>query len=161
MTFQQIKEHIESFINQNLDSENHFLVQVNIGSGKVQEGKVQILIDSDLGITIEECAAYSRKLGKHLEEADMFENAYTLEVASPGLDFPISTERQFLKNINRQLIVETKAGGAPIEGKLMNYKPDSLQLEVKEKLKGKKAQIKLVDVPLENIVKAKVTVSFK
>jgi hypothetical protein len=34
-------------------------------------------------------------------------------------------------------------------------------LEIEEKLKGKKAQLKLVEILLENIVKAKVTVSFK
>ena len=129
--------------------------------GKVKEGKVQVLMDSDIGITIEECAVYSRKLSKFLDEADLFEHAYTLEVASPGLDFPLSSERQFLKNINRKLLVELKEKGQIVEGKLIAFQKNELHLEIEEKLKGKKAQLKLVEILLENIVKAKVTVSFK
>jgi ribosome maturation factor RimP len=161
MTSTQIQESLELFLNQNLDSENHFLVKVNVGLGKVKEGKVQVLMDSDLGITIEECAVYSRKLSKFLDEADLFEHAYTLEVASPGLDFPLSSERQFLKNINRKLLVELKEKGQIVEGKLIAFQKNELHLEIEEKLKGKKAQLKLVEILLENIVKAKVTVSFK
>jgi len=161
MTSQQIKDQIESFINQNLESESHFLLEVNIGSGKVREGKVQVLIDSDSGITIEECSKYSRKLGAFLEESDLFEQAYTLEIASPGVDFPLTSERQFLKNINRNLAVEIKGSSTVIEGKLLAYQEDKIQLEVSEKLKGKKSQLKMIEISLENIVKAKVTVSFK
>jgi len=161
MVSQSTKEQIEDYINQNLESESHFLVQVNVGSEKAKDGKVQILIDSDSGITIEECALYSRKTGKFLEETDLFENAYTLEVASPGLDFPLSSVRQFLKNIGRTLLLELQTGNLQVEGKLISYQNAILQLEVEEKLKGKKARIKLVEIPADQIIKAKVTVSFK
>jgi ribosome maturation factor RimP len=160
MTSQDIKSQIENFLLQNLEDESHFLVKVSVGSGKVKEGRVQVLMDSDLGITIDECATYSRKLGKFLDEADLFELAYTLEVASPGLDYPLSSERQFKKNINRKLQVETKEGKT-IEGKLINYFPDHIQLEAEEKKKGKKATIIPLSIPIQNILKAKVTVSFK
>jgi len=158
---QLAKGRIEDYINQNLESESHFLVQVNVGSEKAKDGKVQILIDSDSGITIEECASYSRKTGKFLEENDLFENAYTLEVASPGLDFPLSSDRQFLKNVGRTLLLELQSGNVPIEGKLMSYQNSILQIEVEEKLKGKKATLKLVEIPADQIINAKVTVSFK
>jgi len=161
MVPQSAKEQIEDYINQNLESESHFLVQVNVGSEKAKDGKVQILIDSDSGITIEECALYSRKTGKFLEETDLFENAYTLEVASPGLDFPLSSERQFLKIVGRTLLLELHTGNLQVEGKLISYQNAILQLEVEEKLKGKKARIKLVEIPADQIIKAKVTVSFK
>lgn len=161
MVPQQAKELIEDYINQNLESESHFLVQVNVGSEKAKDGKVQILIDSDSGITIEECASYSRKAGQFLEENDIFENAYTLEVASPGLDFPLNSDRQFIKNIGRTLLLEIESGNLPIEGRLASYQNGTLQVEVEEKLKGKKAQMKLVEIPADQIIKAKVTVSFK
>lgn len=154
------KEQIIQFLEENLESENHFLVQVNIGLGKVQEGKVQVLMDSDSGITIAECAAYSRKLGKFLDEADLFSSAYSLEVASPGLDFPLSTERQFRKNIGRFLLLDTKEG-KQLEGKLLSWTPEVLELEVHEKSKGKKTNAKTIQVNAIEIVKAKVTVSFK
>lgn len=120
MTTSQVKDQIEEFLLQNLESTEHFLVKVTVGSGKVNEGKVQILMDSDAGITIDDCAVYSRKLGKYLDENDFFEYNYTLEVASPGLDFPLTSERQFLKNIGRTLILELKEG-ASVEGKLLAF----------------------------------------
>lgn len=153
-------ERITHFLQENLESEAHFLVQVNVGLGKVQEGKVQVLMDSDSGITIAECAAYSRKLGKFLDEADLFNSAYSLEVASPGLDFPLSSERQFRKNIGRFLLLDLKEG-KQIEGKLLNWNPDGMELEVHEKSKGKKVIAQTVSVKANEIVKAKVTVSFK
>lgn len=160
MTNQEIQIQIEDFLNQNLDSENHFLVKVSITSGKVKESKVQVFMDSDLGITIDECVAYSRKLGKYLEENDPFEYQYTLEVTSPGLDFPLSTDRQFSKNINRKLQLEMM-DGKWLEGKLLAYTPGLLDMEMEEKPKGKKAILKVIQVPKSEIKKAKVTVSFK
>jgi ribosome maturation factor RimP len=160
MSETEIRQYIETFLDQNLDDPAHFRVKVHVGSGKVKEGKVQVLMDSDSGITIEECAAYSRKLGKFLEEQDLFENSYTLEVASPGLDFPLATERQYRKNIGRLLHLDLKTG-QDVEGKLLRYEPNLLELEVSEKTKGKKAAIKTVEIPFDNIAKAKVTVSFK
>ncbi len=156
----QIKNQIEEFLLQNLDSPQHFLAKVTVGAGKVNEGRVQVLMDSDAGITIDECAVYSRKLGKFLDEADLFEHSYTLEVASPGLDFPLTSERQFRKNIGRILVVDLKEG-QKVEGKLVSFESDNLELETSEKTKGKKAVVKMVMVPVQNIAKAKVTVSFK
>lgn len=160
MNLTHLADPIGKFISENLDSPMHFLVKVSVGIGKVKEAKVLVLIDSDQGITIDECAAYSRKLGKFLEEKDLFEHAYTLEVASPGLDFPLSTYRQFAKNVGRKLTIERKEGG-PVEGKVLSFIDKCLELEVESKTKGKKATVSVVQVPIENIVKAKVLVSFK
>ena len=155
-----LAEPITQFLSENLDSPQHFLVKVTVGLGKVNEGKVLVLIDSDLGITIEECAVYSRKLGKFLEEKDLFEHAYTLEVASPGLDFPLNSDRQFAKNVGRKLQIERKEGGQ-VEGKVLSFKDKTLDLEVEVKQKGKKVTLEVIQIPIENIVKAKVIVSFK
>lgn len=145
---------------ENLESPEHFLVQVNVGTGKVQEGRVQVLMDSDNGITIADCASYSRKLGKFLDESDFFSLPYQLEVASPGLDFPLNTERQFRKNIGRKLLIDLK-DGRQVEGKLLNWNPANLELESEEKSKGKKTVLKMLEIASADILKAKVTVSFK
>ena len=154
------KNLIAQFLQENLESEEHFLVQVNVGLGKVQEGKVQVLMDSDSGITIADCAAYSRKLGKFLDDADVFSTAYSLEVASPGLDFPLSSERQFRKNVGRNLLLDTTEGKT-LEGKLLSWNPEFMDLEIQEKTKGKKSVARTIQLKASEIVKAKVTVSFK
>jgi ribosome maturation factor RimP len=155
-----LKNQIAQFLESNLDAPEHFLVQVNVGLGKVQEGRIQVLMDSDEGITIADCASYSRKLGKFLDEADFLETAYHLEVASPGLDFPLQSERQYRKNIGRKLQLDLK-DGRQLEGKMLNWSASSLDLETEEKAKGKKAVLKTITVQASEIVKAKVTVSFK
>lgn len=159
-TSKSIQQSIEDFLNQNLDSPSHFLVEVGVSSGKGKESRVQVLMDSDFGITIEECAAYSRKLGKFLEESDFFEGAYNLEVASPGLDFQIESDRQFQKNLLRGFLLELDSHKV-VEGKLISFSADMLEIETEEKTKGKKNVVQRVQIPRQQIVKAKVTVSFK
>ena len=51
---------------------------------------ITILVDTLEGVTIDECALMSRKLAHFIEEGMLIEEAYNLEVSSPGLDFPLS-----------------------------------------------------------------------
>ena len=51
--------------------------------------------------------------------------------------------------------------GNPLEGKLLSFKEKNLELEVEHKQKGKKMALQIIRIPTDNIVKAKVIVSFK
>ena len=83
-----------------LDAHDAFLVDVLVRNE--QRTKVlQVMIDTDKGITINECAEISRELGKELEARGTFEEPYHLEVSSPGLDRPLRMLRQYQKNIGR------------------------------------------------------------
>ena len=55
---------------------------------------VQILADTDAGITIDQCAEISRALGMAIEQAGMITGPYRLEVSSPGIDKPLRFLRQ-------------------------------------------------------------------
>ncbi len=49
-----------------------------------------VVIDKKSGsVTLDECTAVSRELEKRLDELDLIETAYVLEVSSPGLDRPL------------------------------------------------------------------------
>src|ERR1700684_1279741 len=76
-----------------------FLVDVKMHAN----GKLIILLDGDKGIGIADCAAVSRYVGFRLEEESAIEDAYNLEVSSPGLDMPLTLVRQYIKNIGRNL----------------------------------------------------------
>ena len=55
----------------------------------VKEGATWILrifIDKENGVTIEDCEAMSRAIDVPLDEADPIEQAYCLEVSSPGIE---------------------------------------------------------------------------
>ena len=71
-----------------------------------------ILLDSDEGITIQECADISRSLDQELEAVETPETNYALEVSSPGLDQPLRLPRQYQKNVGRDLKVTLETGQA-------------------------------------------------
>ena len=138
------------------DRPDLFLVSVKMHSN----GKLIILVDGDKGIGIADCAAISRHVGFHLEEENVIENAYNLEVSSPGIDAPLILPRQYVKNVGRQLAIKM-ADGSKREGKLTAMTEDAVVIEEIKKEKGKKAEIIESAVPLAQITETKVLVSFK
>lgn len=138
------------------DREDLFLVNVTFAPN----GKLSILLDGDNGIAIEDCVAVSRHVGYHLEEEEAIENAYNLEVSSPGLDTPLQLERQYLKNIGRSITVKLLTGDKRT-GKLLKHQDDGIYIEEKVKEKGKKATLEESFIPFEQIKETKVLISFK
>ncbi|MEQ9466029.1 MAG: ribosome maturation factor RimP [Ekhidna sp.] len=126
-----------------------FLVDVKI-KGNVGNQKVLVFVDGDNGISIDQCSHLSRQLGAEMEEDEIMEGKYTLEVSSPGLDFPLVLKRQYAKNKGRDLEVELDE--EKLEGKLKEINEDSIVLEVK-------SQERLIK--FEEIKQSKVKVSFK
>ena len=130
-------------------------------SAKMQpNGKLVILVDGDKGIGIADCVAISRHVGFHLEEENVIETAYNLEVSSPGIDLPLTMPRQFVKNIGRTLALKM-ADGSKREGKLTGLTEDAIIIEETKKEKGKKAEQIESDIPMEQITETKVVISFK
>jgi ribosome maturation factor RimP len=52
---------------------------------------VRVLLDKPGGITVGDCAEFSRRLGDCLEMNQTIPGAYRLEVSSPGIDRPLTT----------------------------------------------------------------------
>ncbi|MBS1520751.1 MAG: ribosome assembly cofactor RimP [Bacteroidetes bacterium] len=138
------------------DRPDLFVVSVKMHSN----GKLVILVDGEKGIGIADCAAISRHVGFHLEEENVIENAYNLEVSSPGIDAPLVLPRQYVKNVGRQLTIKM-ADGNKREGKLTGMTEDAIVIEETKKEKGKKAEIIESAIPLEQIIETKVLISFK
>ncbi|MEJ7692554.1 ribosome assembly cofactor RimP [Daejeonella sp.] len=138
------------------DRPDLFLVDVQMNGG----GQLSILIDGDNGVAITDCVAVSRHVGFHLEEENTIEQAYNLEVSSPGLDVPLKSHRQYQKNINRSLGVKL-ADGNTREGKLIAVDKDGITIEENIKEKGKKATTVQNIIPFTDITETKVLVSFK
>jgi ribosome maturation factor RimP len=133
-----------------------FLVDVKMHSN----GTLVILVDGDKGIGIAECAQISRYVGFRLEEENVLESAYNLEVSSPGIDAPLTSKRQYLKNIERQLAIKM-ANGSKKEGKLTGITEDAVIIEEINKQKGKKAEQVESVIPFNQITETKVLISFK
>jgi ribosome maturation factor RimP len=123
-------------------------------------GKLIVLVDGDNGIGVGECAQISRHVGFHLEEENVIETAYNLEVSSPGIDTPLTLLRQYSKNIGRTLAVKT-TDGTKKEGKLLAADENAITIEEQIKEKGKKAELVETIIPVDQITETKVLISFK
>ncbi len=68
---------------------------------------LRIFLDSQRGITVENCAEISRVVGEMLDSADLIPIAYNLEVSSPGIDRPLRKLEHFQKHIGDIIEVRT------------------------------------------------------
>ena len=143
----EIKEIVESVLQ---EDESLFLVEVLV-KGNTGNQKVLVFVDGDNGISIDQCSRVSRQVGSIIEERDLMPGKYTLEVSSPGLDFPLMLTRQYRKNVGRTLLVET-LNGEKVEGKLVSAGEDLISLEMKKEEKS---------FPYDEIKQSKVKISFK
>ncbi len=137
-----------------------FLVDLQVTQG-ARRTLVSILLDTEEGVTIEECALLSRKLGHHIEENEWIEEAYNLEVSSPGLDYPLTHGWQFKKNVGRQIKVWL-VGEDPVLGVLMSYTDEAVEVLIEKMVKHKKVVAKESSwIQLAAVDKIKVQVTFQ
>ncbi len=72
----------------------------------VKEGASKYLrayIDKEGGVTVEDCAAVSREFSDKLDEVDFIDEAYILEVSSPGLGRPFRKDKDFSRNLGEEV----------------------------------------------------------
>ncbi|HBW81205.1 MAG TPA: ribosome assembly cofactor RimP [Sphingobacterium sp.] len=137
------------------DREDLFIVSVKMRPNKILE----ILLDGDNGVNIDDCAQVSRHLGFHLAEENVVDDAYRLEVSSPGIDANFVNIRQYQKNIGRTVQVKLN-DNTKVEGTLLTV--DEMKINVLQKIKekGKKAQEVEKELPFDQIKATKVVISF-
>ena len=73
-------------------------------------GMVRILVDSDTGVDLDELARLSRSVSRALDEHDLIDGRYTLEVSSPGLERPLRTPDHFRRAAGSAVKVKTLPG---------------------------------------------------
>lgn len=76
----------------------------------VKEGSdwyLRAYIDKDGGVTIDDCEAVSRALNVKMDEEDFIEDAYILEVSSPGLGRKLTRERHFVQSMGEEVELKT------------------------------------------------------
>jgi len=125
------KVKIAELVNEKL-TDDQFLVDVKVSSSNV----IDIMVDSDTGISINQIVDISRFVESNLDrEVEDFE----LSVFSAGLSEPLSLVRQYKKNIDKEIEV-LLTNGQKLTGILIKADDQGIDLEVttKEKLEGSK-----------------------
>lgn len=74
-----------------------------------RQALVRLLVDRVGGITLQQCARVNQLVGQALETANLITDSYTVEVSSPGVDRPLSSQRDFERAIGEAVIVHQAA----------------------------------------------------
>lgn len=122
---------IVQLVEQFIDNEQIFLVDVFV-KGNSGNQKIQVFIDGDQYVDIDECSKISRKLTSELEEKDIIEGRYVVEVSSPGADRPLKMFRQYKKHVGRELEVLTKEK-QKYQGTLLMAGDEDIELSIKSR----------------------------
>lgn len=89
----QIDRRLAEIVQPMIEGMGYELVRVRLMSGKAKT--VQIMADKPGGIEVDDCADISTAVSAVLDVEDPLEDAYTLEVSSPGIDRPLTRLKDF------------------------------------------------------------------
>ena len=98
-----------------------------------QGGKLNltVVIDKKSGpVTLDECTAVSRDLEKKLDDLDVIQTSYLLEVTSPGLDRPLRNLedcQRFRGRLAHFVLMEPLEGQVDFRGRLGEVKDDQVE----------------------------------
>ncbi|BAB06136.1 ribosome maturation factor RimP [Halalkalibacterium halodurans] len=126
-----------------------------------KEGKdwfLRVFIDSETGVDLEDCGKVSERLSEKLDETDPIEQAYFLEVSSPGAERPLKREKDLLRSIGKNVHVtlyEPIDGEKALEGELTEFDGETLTIEIKIKTRKK-----TVTIPYAKVASARLAVVF-
>lgn len=110
----------------------HDLVELKIARyGKSM--RLQVFVDSDDGVTLEDCARLSRSIDRQLEAQATIEGPYTIEVSSPGIDRPIRAEKEFRRKLGRTIEVDFRdSSRQQLRGILKDIAEGQIAVETKK-----------------------------
>jgi ribosome maturation factor RimP len=150
------KTQIERWAEEQLKDTDRFVVQVKVSNDNV----INVIIDSDSGVTIEHCIALSRYIEQHL---DRDKEDFELKVLSSGLEYPFSLLRQYKKYLGKRIQLKM-ADGTEKKGILQEAETDHivLQEEIEKKYKKNVRRIpgETLHIPMEQIKQAKAVIEF-
>ncbi len=134
MMMESLAEKVEALIMPFLGALDVELVDLNIRRYHSQL-TVQVLADKkNGGITIAQCAQLNRQIGDAIEVENLISGHYVVEVASPGLDRPLKTAKDFLRVVGREVrfyLSEPVDNKIEHSGFIKNADSDNVTIEVK------------------------------
>jgi ribosome maturation factor RimP len=118
--------------------------------------RITVIADGDTALDLDTIATLSRSASILLDAVDSIQGRYVLEVSSPGVDRPLTSEKHFCRARGRKVDVEL-VDGAQVTGRVGEVCDDTVMLVVRDD------QVRdwvVRAVALDEIVKAVVQVEF-
>ena len=145
------KNKITNRIKEETENLGYLFIELDF-RGDTRNHILEIYIDNEVGITTVDCARVSRAIGDMIEEEDLIESKYRLDVSSPGIDRPLKYIQQFKRNIGRSFELQLEdENDSKFEGKLLELDNDDLKFQIKKEV---------IVINIKNIKSAKVLVRF-
>ncbi len=114
-----------------------------------QKGRIIIVYLTKIGgVTLDECAKFSRNLADELEVLDIIPERYFLEVSSPGIERPLKLKSHYKSAINEKVAIEWQSEDTKMSnmGTLIEVNPDDVVLDDRGKI---------LNIPFTSIIRAK------
>ena len=127
-----------------------------VGVEYLPQGKhslLRVYIDSENGITIDDCERVSHQLSGVMDVEDAVHGHYNLEVSSPGLDRPLFNEDHFKRFCGQQVklkLAVPQDGRRKLKGVINGVENGNVLLAVNDEQLGEQEFV----VPLNSIDKA-------
>ena len=105
--------------------------------GQGEERTLQVMAErpDTRQLTIDDCAELSRRISDKFDEVDPIEEAYRLEVSSPGIDRPLTRLKDFANWIGQEARIHLTApvdGRKQLTGDLAGVDGDRITIDVKK-----------------------------
>ena len=100
------------------------------------EWYLRAYIDKEGGVTIDDCEAVSRALSDELDRDEFIDDAYYLEVSSPGLGRQLKKDKHFEKSIGEEVELKTFKPIDKVkefEGLLKSFDAETVTLDINGK----------------------------
>lgn len=126
----RVEEAVEKIAEEILANTDYELIDVEYV--KERDWFLRVYIDKEGGIGLDDCQEVSGLLDEKLEELNIINDRYILEVSSPGLDRALKKEKDFKREMGKLVdITLYKAidGEKMITGKLTGYTKDIITID--------------------------------
>ena len=118
--------------------------------------RITVVADGDVPLDLDAIAELSRSASALLDGVDDESTPYVLEVTSPGVERPLTTEKHYRRARGRKVEL-TLSDGSLLTGRLGETDGGTVRLVVRE---GARANFSVRELPLEGVAKAIVQVEF-
>ena len=107
--------------------------------------RIMVIADGDTALDLDAVATLSRSASALLDDVDDIDDSYVLEVSSPGIDRPLTTEKHFRRARGRKVEL-TLANGSQLTGRVGETREGTITLIVRNGREWATREIPLVDI---------------
>lgn len=128
---------------------------------RVESGRkvLRVMIDKKGGVSLDDCSIVSRAFEKILDERDIIEEQYVLEVSSPGVDRPLVKLNDYERFKDNEVKITLSAPIPIINEKRLVYRGHLIGVDG-ELIIVKTKEDELVSIPFSSIKKANIVYQF-